>query len=428
MSRRAVRPLVAAALLAGVLVGLVVALTVPTRSLSSSPPITVLPQRATKALPDMIVLVPKKGSAAVELRADDPNGGPQFAIRVFRATRYVPLTGRRHNGRGRLLGHDLCAQLGRLYRGRFGWIDAQHRFRPARFNYTDAPLLCGERWDDRRSEPQLIRTTLITNPLLASAQPTESVVWGIAGSLLRGVSLEGGGARTPHPKPSARGAFLSFADPGAPPKLSATFTYAGRPGKRLSLDPARPTPVPPPLNRSEHGIVFGTEQLEARAPDPSGGLAWGIEASRSTKGGYCPWDIGRVVGSRVGAVNYQLGTVSDSHVLPCLMSVRLTRKMPLAIWSTYGGGSDPDIGADPEPGRGAIRTLPGRTTFSGLARPDVREITIETTRDVRTIVPSPRAHAFIVVYDGSFPTGDTVFDVTFTDGTHHVQRLPAAPF
>jgi hypothetical protein len=53
----------------------------------------------------------------------------------------------------------------------------------------------------------------------------------------------------------------------------------------------------------------------------------------------------------------------------------------------------------------------------------VREITIQTPRDVRTIVPSPRAHAFIVVYDGSFPAGNTDLRVTFSDGSHTVQHL-----
>jgi hypothetical protein len=39
----------------------------------------------------------------------------------------------------------------------------------------------------------------------------------------------------------------------------------------------------------------------------------------------------------------------------------------------------------------------------GLA---ARKAGSETPRDVRTITPSPHAHAFAVVYDGDFPTGD----------------------
>jgi hypothetical protein len=189
-------------------------------------------------------------------------------------------------------------------------------------------------------------------------------------------------------------------------------------------------PVSPPLNRYEHGTIFGSEQLEARAPDPTGGLAWGIMASRSTKGGFCTWDVGRVVGSRVGQVDYDLDTFKDSGILPCLEGMRLTRRMPLAFGlSGYGTAPEEEQGADPQPGRIALRTLPGRIVIDGLAKSDVRQITIRTTRDVRTIVPSPRAHAFIVVYDGGVPTGDTVFTVTFADGTHATQKMPGiGPF
>ncbi|HEY7633874.1 MAG TPA: hypothetical protein VH817_24450, partial [Thermoleophilaceae bacterium] len=331
---------------------------------------------------------------------------------------------------GRLLGHDLCAQLGRIYQGHFGWIDARHRFRPVGFQYEEAPIQCGERWRDARSSPVLTRTTLITDPLQTEAQPTETVIWGIAGSLLRGVALQGPRIHDLHPKPSRRGAFLALADPTGPSKVTAHFRYAQRRPKTLALNPTRFGPVPPPFNRFQHGMILGTERLEARAPDPTGGLAWGIEASRTTKGGFCAWDVGRVVGSQVGNVNYALGTIDDPHAQPCLQKIQFPPKMPLSISEQYGAGASfpGESGADPDLGRVALRTLPGRSVISGLARPTVREFTIETPRDVRTIIPSPRAHAFIIVYDGSFPAGNTVIRVTFNDGTHRVQRMPNYPF
>jgi hypothetical protein len=420
------RRFVLAAVLLGVLGGVLAALIVParTRGTPAPPRITVLPPRHHKLSPGEIRLAPVKGAVAIELRVADPKGGPPFAIRVFRAVRRVPTIRGNH---GRILGHDLCAQLGRVYRGRFGWIDALNRFRPIGFNYEDAPLQCGERWVDSRSEPVLTRTTLITDPLKNTAAPTESMVWGMGGSLLRSVAFNGAGIQGPPAKPSRRGAFVAFADLNGPSKVSATFAYSGRPAKTLSLDPARPSPVTPPLNRYEHGTVFGSERLEARAPDPTGGLAWGIMASRSTKGGYCAWDVGRVVGSRVGQVNYDLDTFRDAGILPCLQRVQLTRERPLAFGLAGFGAPGEELGADPQPGRIALRTLPGRVVIDGLARPDVREITIRTTRDVRTIVPSPRAHAFIVVYDGLFPSGEIVFTVTFTAGTHQTQKMPSLP-
>ena len=414
-----VRKLVLAAVLLGVVGGVLAALIVPTRSHGTPAPphITVLPRRHHKPMPGELRLRPVKGTVSIESRVADPRGGPPFAIRLFRVVRRTPS--------GRSLGHDLCAQLGRIYQGRFGWIDALNRFRPVGFNFWDAPWQCGDRWVDKGSEPEFMRTTLITDPLKNTAAATESMVWGFGGSLLRSLSFDGAGIQKAPVKPSGRGAFIVFTDLSGPSKISATFDYSGRPTKTLTLDPARPLPVTPPLNRYEHGTIFGSEQLEARAPDPTGGLAWGIMASRSTKGGFCTWDVGRVVGSRVGQVDYDLDTFKDSGILPCLQRVPLTRKDPLAFGLSGFGAPGEEPGQDPQPGHVALRTLPGRVVIDGLARPDVREITIRTTRDVRTIVPSPRAHAFIVVYDGVFPSGVSVFTVTFADGTHATQKMPA---
>jgi hypothetical protein len=55
----------------------------------------------------------------------------------------------------------------------------------------------------------------------------------------------------------------------------------------------------------------------------------------------------------------------------------------------------------------------------------VREVTIKSPRDVRTVLPSPRAHVFLVVYDGLFPTGDFVLTSMFADGSHVTQRIHA---
>jgi hypothetical protein len=65
--------------------------------------------------------------------------------------------------------------------------------------------------------------------------------------------------------------------------------------------------------------------------------------------------------------------------------------------------------------------------FNGTARDDIKSVTIATPRDVRTLIPSRRAHAFIAVYDGTFPTGETVITTTFTDGTTHVDRFGPGP-
>ncbi len=74
------------------------------------------------------------------------------------------------------------------------------------------------------------------------------------------------------------------------------------------------------------------------------------------------------------------------------------------------------------------RTLPGRTILSGVTRSDVASVTIATPRDVRTLVPTRRAHAFVVAYDGTFPTGEVVITSTFDDGATQVMKLGPLAF
>jgi hypothetical protein len=70
------------------------------------------------------------------------------------------------------------------------------------------------------------------------------------------------------------------------------------------------------------------------------------------------------------------------------------------------------------------RTLPGRTIVSGFAHPDVREITIQTPRDVRTLRPAGRSHAFLVVYDGEFFSGAITVTARLANGSTRTQRHP----
>jgi hypothetical protein len=61
----------------------------------------------------------------------------------------------------------------------------------------------------------------------------------------------------------------------------------------------------------------------------------------------------------------------------------------------------------------------------GMTLPSVKLITISTPRDVRTIAPSPRAHAFVTVYDGTFASGKITITATFANGTRVTQSQPA---
>jgi hypothetical protein len=102
---------------------------------------------------------------------------------------------------------------------------------------------------------------------------------------------------------------------------------------------------------------------------------------------------------------------------------------PVSIGSEFGGGLTPqslDPTAAPDQGRTELRTLPGHTILYGAALPTVRQLTIESPRDVRTLVPSPNARSFLVVYDGTFPAGQFKLTATFNDGSKKTVSQPAS--
>lgn len=161
-------------------------------------------------------------------------------------------------------------------------------------------------------------------------------------------------------------------------------------------------------------------RLLARAPDPAGGLPYGVAGVRSEHGGWCFSQSARVVGNSAGSVDFALGTIVDSYepLMQCLRKDDpIYRHHPVVEGFLLGGGIVEDEGDATRRARVVRRTLPGTTVVTGSARADVRSITITTPRDVRTLVPSSPAHAFIAVYDGSFPTGKIVTTAHFADGT-----------
>jgi hypothetical protein len=427
------RSVAVAALLCGIVAAVIVALVVPRRTEAGGPPATqaakpivVLPRRPVEPKRSMLQLIPVAGSVHVTAQMRDPLGGPAFAVRVFRATRLVLNGPHPRLGHGRLLSHDECAQLGRVYHGRFGWLDASRRFRPANFTYTDAPFLCEDHWRDARSAPQVKLTTLITDPNSSSAHQLESLAWGFGGGLTKKVALSGASHLTP--KLGAEGAFLVRVPIGVrAAELQAHFEYEGRAPVAVPFGFAGGTRVP---GTGRVRAIPGTAVIEARAPDPGGGLPWGVLGYQTSRG-YCVTQPGRVVDDRVGTVDFVLGTFNDIWDVgrQCGASLdRLPPDWPAGFGAMIGGGLTPqsdDPTSDPTTGRTALRALPGRTVVYGVARPGVRQLTIESPRDVRTLIPSPRAHSFIVVYDGTFPTGKLTLTGTMADGSKKTVTQPA---
>lgn len=423
------RSLVLAGLLAGLLGGATAALLIPHHAArahaTATSPLSLGPTRVLRVgvarRHDWDVRLRLLGRPRVEMRARDPLGGPAWAVRVFRANRVLAARVRRR-GEHRVIGHDLCAQLGRLFRGRFGWLDAAGTFRPTLPQLTGATW-CGSRLPDLHGSPWYDALSTITQPTAPAARVKSSVVWGIAGAAARRVSLRLGG-RTFRFGPTHDGAFLAVvAGERRPGEHSASIRYAD--GHRVVA------PVAPMLPGFPFGVRHATRwPLAARAPDPNGGLPFALVATHTSDGRWCTFTGPRVVGDRSGGVDYQLDVLRE--IQPgggggCTQAGHarsLFHGHPVLLTSA-GGASDlapeTDVGTASHVAR---RTLPGTTVLAGIAAPGVVAVTLETPRDVRTLVPSGPAHAIIAVYDGSFPTGSITVTARFRDGRTHTEKLP----
>lgn len=382
---------------------------------------------------DSLPLVVDAGSVALEQRVGDPRGGPDWAVRTFVADVRRVEFGDRTFAETETVGRTRCVQLGRIVDGAFGWLDAQRRFRAVApgedggvldrsgllaADGTSAreptPLHCSR--TDARAEAYATLTTLVDDPTDGRTAPVATVVWGLAADpAMRQVELRG---LSDSPRSldlgEPRGAFVVPAGPRArADEVDASFDD----GELVSLD------YGPSFDGGGPGLVEGTSRLEVRAPDPAGGPAWGAVTTRSKDSGWCVGRPARIAGDRPGSVNLELGTFTEARVpseLTC-SSPRLTREEPLELTSTVcGGGVGP---AEPSFGRTALRTLPGTCTLSGIAHPDVRLVTIGTERSVRTVAPSPRARAFLTVFDGAFPAGPIEVIATMADGSTVAQQV-----
>lgn len=110
---------------------------------------------------------------------------------------------------------------------------------------------------------------------------------------------------------------------------------------------------------------------------------------------------GRLVGDQLAVLGPEPGTASLAPFTPTPVCAREripTARAPLRV--DVAGFSHPD--ADPA-GTVALRRLEGRTVVVTRAAAAVRTVTFTTSRGVRTLVPAPRTHVAMNVYDGTFP-------------------------
>jgi hypothetical protein len=358
-----------------------------------------------------------RGVPRIEARIRDPRGGPDWAVRVFHANRVVPPEAQRH-GVDPVIGHPLCAQLGRIYRGRFGWLDASGTFRPVAIDYRGAPSTCGSRKPDLGGEPYFDVVIPITDPRRSEAHAKQLVAWGLAGSGATRVQLRIGSVAVTAPH-SAHGAFLAIGPPQLrSDQVTGTISYRG--GRSIHL-PNLPT-----------GGMFSPSHsklvLSGRAPDPNGGLPYALLSNDTCT----QWGSRILDDDRFGTVDYELGTFEElrrAGGAACGRSAtddkKLFARYPVLLG--YGEAGD-EPGSVPDPGRVARRTQRGTTIFTGRVAPNVVAVTLETPRDVRTLTPAGPAHAIIAVYDGSFPTGSVKVIAQFKDGHRKTQTLPNLGF
>lgn len=354
----------------------------------------------------------------IEARAEDPAGGPPWAIRVFDARRRANIS------RAPVGKPNICAQLGRIVDGRFGWVDADNRFRPGRVSFFDAPTLCLR----RPLEPQLQTLTTISVPAGGEPRGRSHVVWGIAGERADlKLLLDGRSSAAP---PTPRGVVLVVRRDGGE-HVDARLRVRYRDGRRVGTGHGR---FPggsstfgrgsAPDRRPRPGVA---PRIELRLPDPNGGPPWGIAATPTVAdGAWCISPLGRILGNRVGAIDERHGTFLDGPTPGDCRPPRTTRGRPLSFgWGSAGALEETIFPGQPSTmtaGRVTRRTLRGSTSFYGTARADVVSITTATPRDVRTITPSPRAHAWAAIYDGDFPVGEIRISARLRDGSVHRER------
>ncbi len=375
------------------------------------------------------------GPSTLEARTPDPLGGPDWVVRVTTTRTTLPEA----NGATHTDPAQRCAQLGRVYQGRFGWIDGGGTFRPVAVGSLAAPTLCGPPRPQLGAQPQLQAFTRIANPASATARPLQSLVWGLTGSDTSAtVRIDG---RSTTVAPTADGAFvLPAAAAPTRPDVRLTVSYHG--GNPVTVDSSYRADAERygaglahlPAGKGRHRAATlspdASAVVDARYPDPQGGPAYGFLAIRCGRG-WCPSEVGRVVGQRVGSTQDLLGIFTDAgpspNFGPASSNPQPTPRRPLTF-DTVEVAGDATGGllapASGDPAAGDQRTQPGTTFIEGVADPSVRSVTIASPRDVRTVVPSPRVHAFAAIYDGRFATGRITMTARLANG----RTYRTAPF
>lgn len=322
----------------------------------------------------------------IVVRVTDPAGGPMWALKRIESVRLKD---------GRPVGRpQTCIQLGRLRDDVFGWFFGDRSFRA--LGAYEQPLQCmPATWE--KPMAQFTSTLAIIDP--AAPKITAGVVWGrfpgAARVTVSGTEGADGAVAT------ADGAFLRVFAAAARPPAGARVRGAG-----VEV-PLGPGPIPARARKSYPRVIPGTERVEARTPDPAGGPGYGILVADTREGVPCVAGATQVVDGRTGSADLELGVFTESVAYDSLcrpLSERLDRRRPCTWGSGFNGGGEPP-GSFLRRARNERRVQIGRTVFTAICRADVERVTLDSPRDVRTLVPSATGHAVLAVYDGHFIDG-----------------------
>jgi hypothetical protein len=355
-----------------------------------------VPAVATKASPTPGARPLRTSDVRQVLERPDPAGGRPWAVRRF--------TGVAPGARKTI---D-CVELGRLNDGRFGWSDAEGTFRPTQPGHYASPNLCAHANGLAKLGSQLMRFTTFTITPGGAPQPLATVSWGIVAAGVQRVRPDGEA-----PLEVGDGLALRI-EPGQPRTPMFTGLLERADGRHTRFNR-----MPRPPFRGERPVA-GTETVGAIAPDPAGGVPWGVIVSKGDRGGTCVGNPERIVGTQPAFIDAALDVLyaSPFHGFANCRPAKPTRAYPMRISTLISS-----VGDDDPRGRVERRVQPARIVFSGRVHKDVVSVTITTPRDVRTLVPSGPAHVILAVYDGRFPGGKVTATARLKDGREVTRTL-----
>jgi hypothetical protein len=356
------------------------------------------------ALPDPYLV--RRDTVAIRRRAQDPSGGPGWALRTWSA---------RVDARVRVVGsygRDMTCFAFGIDAGGGRLTEPLPAGRSRVVGTSERDGLCNApKWLATHAGGVFVRT-YVDDVTATDPRPQRVVVAGLLGNGVRSAQLLGAGA------PRALdlgplGTFLLVLGPDlAGRSLTVRQTRVEGTVRESKVDGVSPACVLRPAQ-------------SVRVADPAGGAPWAAGVSRVGRHS-CRY-VGRVVAGRLAWVfdtmawiAYGPGSsyggtgaqfLSPSH--PILLDVQRPGFAP--------GRAVPTTTTAAEIAR---RTLSGRTTISGYASADVTSVTLRTPRDVRTL--RPVGGVFLAVYDGAFYGGSIVATAHLRDGRTVTERIPAS--